>query len=70
MKSPDEFNLDSSRTTGRQSRCKICHQAGSLKWKLSDKGREAGRRYTSSERGKEMARLRRQAKETSKQERD
>jgi hypothetical protein len=44
---------------GLQARCRRCHRETSLAWKLSEAGRAAGRRYSRSERGREMQHLRR-----------
>jgi hypothetical protein len=47
---------------GLQARCRNCHCETSLAWKTSEAGKAAGRKYANSERGREMGRLRRQAK--------
>jgi hypothetical protein len=59
LKLPIGFNLDASRATGRQARCKICQRAAALRYKLSDKGKASGRKYANSERGRLMEKLRR-----------
>jgi hypothetical protein len=56
----DEYNRDSGARDGLNARCRNCHRETSLAWKLSDKGRIAGLKYSRSERGIEMARLRRE----------
>src|SRR5258707_9447830 len=57
QKLPADFNFDASRSSGRQSRCKICHRTSALRYKLTAAGRASNRRYANSERGKEMSRL-------------
>jgi len=57
-----EFNRDSGIADGLQARCRNCRCETSLAWKTSEAGKAAGRKYANSERGREMGRLRRQAK--------
>jgi hypothetical protein len=61
----DHYPLDHARKFGLSTRCRECHRSTSLAWKLSDRGREAGRRYANSERGRIRHRLQRQAKKQS-----
>jgi hypothetical protein len=60
VKSATEFHCDRSRRNGLQVRCKECHSRRSVAWGQTEKGREARRRYANSERGRFMAKLRKE----------
>jgi hypothetical protein len=55
----ENFPRDRNMVTGLARRCRVCARRAALKWKKSPAGKTAGRKYSNSERGREMYRLRR-----------